>query len=50
MCEGIEHDSALPVDPGEKSAVLQAATNYFAEQAAAAEEARRGGKKRRGAT
>lgn len=48
MCEGIEHEDAVPVDPGEKAAVLQAATDYFAEQAAAAEEGRRAGKKRRG--
>lgn len=48
VCEGIEHEDAVPVDPGEKAAVLQAATDYFAEQAAAAEEGRRAGKKRRG--
>ncbi len=48
VCEGIEHEDALRVDARDKAAVLQAATNYFAEQTAAAEEGRRAGKKRRG--
>lgn len=48
VCEGIEHEDALPVDARDKAAVLQTATNYFAEQTAAAEEGRRAGRTRRG--
>lgn len=43
VCEGIEHDTALPVDAQEKAAVLRAATDYFTDQAVAAEAGRREG-------
>ncbi|KAL4857375.1 hypothetical protein ACK3TF_002256 [Chlorella vulgaris] len=35
VCEGIEHENALPVDVQDKAPVLRAATEYFAEQLAA---------------
>lgn len=41
VCEGIEHETALPVAAAEKAAVLAAATAYFTEQLVAAEAGRR---------
>lgn len=43
VCEGIEHETALPVDPAEKAPTLRAATAYFTDQLVAKEAARRQG-------
>jgi len=37
VCEGIEHEEALPVDAREKAKVLRSATDYFTEKAVAAQ-------------
>ena len=50
VCEGIEHEEALPVDPAHAGQQLRVATDYFSSQAAAAHgaaEARTGKKARR---
>ena len=41
VCEGIEHETALQVDPAERAPTLRAATAYFAEQLVAKQAAAR---------
>lgn len=48
MCEGIEHEEALPVDPAHAAQQLRLATDYFSSQAAAAHEAAAARKAKKG--
>lgn len=46
VCEGIQHETALEVDPAEKGQLLRLATEQLAAQQAAAEAARQQGRRR----